>query len=165
MPFRVRSEGTVRLASADPFDHPLIDPQYFSDPADLATVVRTMSVQFKILESEYMAPYVHSHREQLPMPGCQFCPDKPVSECYSYLACVAQTHTWTTFHPIGSCRMGNATSVDAVVDERLRVKGIRNLRVIDASIMPKIPNSNTNAPTMMIGEYGAEMVKQDNGLI
>jgi len=65
-------------------------------------------------------------------------------------------------HPVGSCAMGNSSNENAVVDGRLRVRGVRNLRVIDASVMPVITNANTNAPTMMIAERGAEFLLQDN---
>jgi choline dehydrogenase len=67
----------------------------------------------------------------------------------------------TIFHPVGTCRMGNDPM--AVVDDRLRVRGVRNLRVIDASIMPRITSGNTNAPTMMIAEQGAVFLKRDRG--
>src|SRR5699024_3621566 len=72
--------------------------------------------------------------------------------------------TLTTFHPAGTARMGNATNPEAVVDERLRVRNVARLRVIDASVMPNVPNSNINAPCMMVGEKGAHMVAQDHGL-
>ena len=162
--FRPRSKGTVRLASTNPFEHPLIDPQYFSVKQDLVAIVRAMSIGLKIAESPYFAPY--ASYSKLPVPGCEsdFCPDRPLSECYKYLACCVQTYTLSTFHPVGTSRMGNSTNPEAVVDERLRVRNVARLRVIDASIMPTVNNANTNAATMMIGEKGAHMVAQDNGL-
>lgn len=77
-----------------------------------------------------------------------------------------QTITTTSYHPTCTCRMGNSTDLQngrAVVDSHLRVRGVANLRVIDASIMPKINNANTNAAVMMIGEYGASIVRNDRG--
>jgi len=163
--FRPVSKGTVRLASSDPFTAPLIDPAYFSNKQDLVSVVRAMSIGLKVVESSYFAPYVEYSK--IPLPGCELaqCPNKPLSECYTYLACCAQMYTFTTFHPVGTCRMGNQTNPKAVVDERLRVRNVRNLRVIDSSIMPTVTNSNTNAPSMMIGEHGAEMILHDQGLL
>lgn len=158
--FRPLSRGTVRLASSNPLDYPLIDPAYFSVPQDLIASARTISTGFQIVESEYFAPYVRY--SPLPVPGCSFCTDgRPLSQCYSYLICVLQTYTLTTFHPLGSNRMGNASSTDAVVDERLRVRGVARLRVIDSSVMPLIPNANPNAATMMIAERGVDILRED----
>lgn len=158
--FRPLSRGTVRLASANPLDYPLIDPAYFSVPQDLVASVRTMSTGFQIMESEYLSPLVRY--SPLPVPGCSFCTDgRPQSQCYSYLMCVLQTYTLTTYHPLGSNRMGNSSSTDAVVDERLRVLGVARLRVIDSSVMPLIPNANPNAATMMIAERGVDILRED----
>ena len=163
MVFRPVSSGTVRLASTNPNDSPLIDPNYFGNPQDLVAMVKTMSTGLGIAESQYMSPYISPVN---PQPGCEqtFCNDRPLSQCLKYLACVAQTFTFSTWHPCGSVPMGNATSSAAVLDERLRVRNVRNLRVIDSSIFPNIPNANINAPTMMVGEKGVHMVLQDNGL-
>lgn len=161
--FRPRTRGTVRLASANPFVAPLIDPDYFADPQDLVALVQGMVTGFQYVESPYLAPYFRY--SNLSLPGCTMCPGRTLSQCPSYLACVAQTYTYTTYHPVGTCKMGNSSSPDAVVDERLRVRGIRNLRVIDSSIMPVITNANTNAPSMMIGERGTALVQQDHGLL
>ena len=91
----------------------------------------------------------------------------PFKQCYAYLRCVAQTFTPNIYSKpsvVGTARMGNATNPGAVVDERLRVRNVRNLRVIDSSVMPLIPNSHTIAPTIMIGEKGVHMLMQDQGL-
>lgn len=156
--FRPRSTGTVRLSSSNPFAAPLIDPAYFSDRADLATIVAAMSQSMGLIETipQYMT------YTALPTPGCQFCAGTAHSRCTSYLTCTAQQMTFTSWHPVGSCRMGNASSDDAVVDGRLRVRGFRRLRIIDSSIMPTIVNSNPNAATMMIAERGVQMVRDDN---
>lgn len=158
--FRPRSHGTVRLASAHPLAAPLIDPAYLADRQDLASIVQGMSIGLRIAESPAMAPYIAY--SQLPVPGCSFCTDgRPLSACLSYLTCVAQTYTWTTFHPAGGCPMGGNGSRVAVVDERLRVRGVRGLRVIDGSVMPVVVNANTNAATMVIGERGVQMLRED----
>lgn len=164
--FRPRSTGTLRLASADPFAAPLIDPAYFSNRADLAAVVAGMSQSMALAESipQYM------RYSALPVPGCAFCNDgQPLSRCLPYLACVAQQLTYTSWHPVGSVRMGNASSTDAVLDERLRMRAgrggvaVSRLRVVDASVIPLIVNSNPNAATMMIAERGVQMIREDNG--
>lgn len=158
--FRSVTKGRVSLASRDPHDHPIINPNYFADPRDLSTVVRTFSVGLKVAESEYMKPYIRFSPETVP--GCTLCPDRPMSSCISYLVCVAQTMTSTSYHPVGTCSMGNSSNVYSVVDERLRVRKVANLRVIDASVMPEVPNANTNTATMMIAEKGAHMLRQDH---
>jgi choline dehydrogenase len=93
--------------------------------------------------------------------------DYPVPECAEYQfasddywRCLAIFYTATIFHPVGTCKMGPYYDPDAVVDPTLRVHGIHSLRVIDSSIMPKIPRGNTNAPTIMIGEKGSDMIKK-----
>lgn len=91
------------------------------------------------------------------IPGCSglvFLSDE-------FFKCVAQHYSQTIYHPVGTCKMGPRRDRMAVVDPRLKVHGVRGLRVIDASIMPYIVSGNTNAPTIMIGEKGADMIKED----
>ena len=124
---RPLSKGTIRLASTDPLDAPLIDPGFMSNKQDIAAAVRGISIGLKIAESPYFAPY--AKYSNTPLPGCEslFCNDRPLSECYKYLACYVQTFTLTTFHPAGTARMGNATNPEAVVDERLRVRNVAQI--------------------------------------
>lgn len=81
-----------------------------------------------------------------------------------YWRCFARYYTATIYHPIGTCKMGPASDSMAVVDPRLRVYGVRRLRVVDASIMPTIPSGNTNAPTIMVAEKAADLIKEDWGI-
>ena len=165
--FRPQSRGSVRLASRSPMDAPLIDPAYYSNNQDLISTIRAMNLGLQAAETPGMAPFIRY--SQIPIPGCEvvFCRDRPMSQCYGYLACIAQTYNLSFFAGpdlVGTVRMGNGTSPDGVVDERLRVRNVSRLRVIDSSVMPTIPNAHPMAATMMIGEKGAHMVMQDNGL-
>ena len=135
---RPRSRGTVCLTGADP-DAPLeIDPCYFSDPDDMAAMIRAVRLSREIAEQEALAGWNAGEH----FPGAAICED---AEIAAYVA--RDVSTW--FHPVGTCRMGVAS--DAVVDQTLRVHGIAGLRVADASIMPDIVSVNTNAAATMIG--------------
>lgn len=143
---RPRSSGTVRLASADPERAPLIDPNYWSDPHDLEMSLRGLEMAREILSQPSLKPFVR--REVLP--GA----DKMSrAELFDYACAMAKTD----HHPVGTCRMGADDM--AVVDTELRVRGIDRLRVCDASIMPRINSSNTNAPTIMIGEKASDLIR------
>lgn len=125
-----------------------------------------MSIGLRLTEDPELQEVLHFYA---PIPGCTLCSGGvPLSRCYSYLACVATSFTGTTSHPVGSCRMGNGSnntadpeSLMAVVDERLRVKGVSALRVVDASVMPLVPNANTMAATMALAERAAQIIKED----
>lgn len=93
----------------------------------------------------------------IPVPGC----DTIDVTTIAYYECLARIYTQTIWHPVGTCKMGPRSDTMAVVDAELRVHGVRGLRVIDASIMPFITSGNTNAPTTMIAEKGAELIKRD----
>ncbi|TIM39238.1 GMC family oxidoreductase N-terminal domain-containing protein [Mesorhizobium sp.] len=142
---RPRSRGTVRLNSADPADHPLIDPNYWSDPYDRDMSIKGLRLAREIMRQEALAPYVL--REVLPGPALT-----RDDELFDY-ACRSSK---TDHHPVGTCRMGHDAM--SVVTPDLRLRGIEGLRVCDASVMPRIPSSNTNAPTIMVGEKGADLI-------
>ncbi len=140
-----RSRGTVRLRSANPADHPLIDPNYWSDPYDKAMSLEGLRMAREILRQKALAPFILAER----MPG----PDKVSEADLSDYACRTCK---TDHHPAGTCKMG----IDdmAVVTPELKVRGLEGLRVCDSSIMPIVNSSNTNAPTIMIGEKGADLI-------
>lgn len=140
---RPRSRGTVRLASADPKAAPLIDPNYWDDPYDRAMSMEGLKMAREILGQAALRRYVL--REVLPG-GCSD------AELFDYACANAKTD----HHPAGTCRMGSDAA--AVVDPALRVQGVAGLRVIDASVMPRLNSSNTNAPTIMIAEKGADHI-------
>ncbi|MCF6113188.1 GMC family oxidoreductase [Mesorhizobium muleiense] len=142
---RPRSRGTVRLNSADPADHPLIDPNYWSDPYDRDMSIKGLRLAREIMRQKALAPYVL--REVLPGPALT-----SDDELFDY-ACRSSK---TDHHPVGTCRMGHDAM--SVVTPDLRLRGIEGLRVCDASVMPRIPSSNTNAPTIMVGEKGADLI-------
>ncbi|MEV1044020.1 GMC family oxidoreductase N-terminal domain-containing protein [Streptomyces sp. NPDC049916] len=139
-----RSRGTVRLASTDPVDPPLVDPRYYEDPADLELVVGGLRRALDICGSPVMDAFIGS-------------PSFPPATDDAALRESVRTSTVSFNHPAGTCRAGD--DQDAVVDEFLRVHGIRGLRVADASVMPSLPRGNIHAPTIMIGERAAELMR------
>ncbi|MER2536329.1 MAG: GMC family oxidoreductase N-terminal domain-containing protein [Rhizobiaceae bacterium] len=142
---RPRSRGTVRLRSADAAAAPLIDPDYFSDPHDRDMSIRGLRLAREMMRQKALTPFVM--REVLPGPKLE-----SEDELFDY-AC---RNAKTDHHPVGTCRMGHDEM--AVVTPDLRVRGIEDLRVCDASVMPRVPSCNTNAPTIMVGEKGADLV-------
>ena len=144
---RPESRGYVRATSADPRDKPLIQPNYLSDPLDREVLYAAIRLGVRLLETPAMAPYYDAANS-----------DRVDVDSDDALWALAQARGTTTFHLMGSCRMGPDRDPTAVVDDRLRVRGIENLRVADASIMPTMPSCNTNAPSIMIGEKAADFL-------
>jgi choline dehydrogenase len=142
---RPTSRGWVRLRSPDPLAAPEIRLNYLSTPDDQRIAAQSMRITRRIMDAPALAKY--SPEEWRPGPSAQ--------DDASLVKAAGDLGT-TIFHPVGTCKMGQ--DEDAVVDDRLRVRGIEGLRVIDASIMPRITSGNTNAPTYMIAERGAEFV-------
>lgn len=153
---RPRSRGTVRLRSSNPFHSPLIDANYFSDPMDIATLVEGAKIAIRVSEAKVFKQF-GSRVHRIKLPGCKHL--KFASD--AYWECHIRHISMTIYHPVGTTKMGPSTDPTAVVDFRLKVHGIEGLRVIDASIMPTICSGNTNAPVIMIGEKGADLVKND----
>lgn len=155
---RPRSRGRILLKSNNPKDYPLIYANYFEDPYDLAVLVEGAKIGYQISQTK-MFKYLNTKLNRAVIPGCEgleFLSDE-------YWACEARHYSQTIYHPVGTCKMGPTTDAMAVVDARLRVYGIRRLRVVDASIMPYIVSGNTNGPTIMIAEKAADMVKEEYG--
>jgi choline dehydrogenase len=147
-PVRPDSRGTIMAQSPDPFTYPAIRPNYLSAASDLRVLISGIEKTRRIFAQPAMAPYTIA--ETVPGPGV--ATDEQIGD-------YARKAGTNVFHPVGTCKMG--TDPMAVVDPRLRVIGIDGLRVIDASVMPAVTTGNTNAPTIMIGEKGAAMIKED----
>jgi choline dehydrogenase len=148
--YRVRpaSRGEILLRSADPMQPPAFIPNYLSNPEDVDAAVTGMRYLRKILATEPLASRV---REEI-VPGAGIRTDEQLVD---YMRQEGQC----AFHPVGTCKMGRDPM--SVVDAQLRVRGVERLRVIDASIMPTVTSGNTNAPTVMIGEKGADMIRSE----
>ena len=142
------SRGTIMAVSPDPKRAPAIRPNYFSAPADMEVTLAGVRFARRIFAQPAITDVVASET----VPGLEAQDDQALTE-------FARLHTSTVFHPVGTCRMG--IDLQSVVDPRLCVHGIEGLRVVDASVMPKITTGNTNAPTIMIGEKGAAMIRED----
>ena len=142
------SRGTIMAASADPFARPAIKPNYLSARTDEMAMLSGARHVRRIFSQPALAPYSTGEK----LPGTAIESDE------QFLDYARRTGA-TLYHPVGTCKMGEDPR--AVVDSRLRVRGIEGLRVIDASVMPTLTTGNTNAPTIMIGEKGAAMIRED----
>ncbi|MCB2020198.1 MAG: GMC family oxidoreductase N-terminal domain-containing protein, partial [Burkholderiaceae bacterium] len=141
------SRGTVHVRTPRAEDAPAIAPNYLSTDADRKVAADSLRVTRRIVDQPAMARYAPREVK----PGVQFQSDED-------LARLAGDIATTIFHPVGTCRMGRADDAGAVVDARLRVRGLRGLRVVDASVMPTITSGNTNSPTLMIAERAARWI-------
>jgi choline dehydrogenase-like flavoprotein len=138
---RPRSRGSVRLASADPRDAPLIDPNYWADPYDRECALKGLRLAREILRQPALKPFVLAER----LPGDGIETDEALAE-YAFRTAK------TDHHPVGTCAIGSVVTPD------LRLIGLEGLRVVDASVMPFVPSCNTNAPTIMVAEKAADLI-------
>ncbi len=147
---RPESRGFVRIQGTDPLQHPLIQPNYLSTEGDRRVAIDSLRLNRRIAAATALGRF----QPQEFMPG-------PSYESDEALVSAAGNIGTTIFHPVGTCKMGPLSDPQAVVDARLRVHGIEQLRVVDASIMPAITSGNTNSPTLMIAERGSELIRED----
>ncbi|KAK9501340.1 hypothetical protein O3M35_012076 [Rhynocoris fuscipes] len=153
---RPKSKGRISLMNTNPLSEPRIDIGYFKNPEDLEILVKAVNLAKRISKTKAFAKFKPKLFDK-PIPPCA----KYGRDTDAYWACHARHITLTNYHQCGTCKMGPASDPTAVVDPTLRVYGVKGLRVIDASIMPVITSANTNAPTIMIAEKGADIIKED----
>ena len=144
---RPDSMGTVRVRSADPFDKPVIDANYLGEESDQRVLLAGLKMARELLRTKPMEPYFDGEI----YPGDGVVTDNELLD-------TARQRGTTVFHMMGTCRMGPEVDPTSVVDNELCVRGIKGLRVVDASIMPTMPSANTNAATLMIAEKAAAII-------
>lgn len=140
---RPLSRGNILLNSADPYDKPLINPNYYQNPYDLNVAIEGVKIALALSKTEAFQKLGTKFYDK-PFPGCEGYP----LWTDSYWGCWIQSFSLTLAHTVGTCKMGPDSDPKAVVDPQLRLRGIKNLRIADTSIMPFVPSGNTNAPTV-----------------
>src|SRR5690606_6702904 len=148
---RPKSRGSLRLASADPKAVPLIDPAFLKDPDDMARLVRGFKLTRSMLQQDALARHGGTESDA-----------SAAAHSDAEIEQFIRNHADTIYHPVGTCRMGSDAM--AVVDARLRVHGVEQLRVVDASVMPQVVGGNTNAPVIMMAEKAVDMMREDRQL-
>lgn len=147
-PLRPKSRGTLTLGTADPLAPPIIDPAFLQEGTDADLLARGLSIARRLFATRAFAG---THRGEI-LPGANVTTEAD-------LVAYARRRANTVYHPVGTCRMG--VDADAVVDARLRVHGVKGLRVVDASVMPSLVGANTNAATTMISERAARFIVEE----
>ncbi|XP_021359238.1 glucose dehydrogenase [FAD, quinone]-like [Mizuhopecten yessoensis] len=154
-----KSKGSLRLVSRDPFDYPLLDPNYLSDAEDIKTFIRGIRYAQKMMKTDALKNLGTKFRE-IDIPGCR----EKTPDSDEQWECFVRHLATTIYHPASTCKMGALSDPTAVVDPQLRVKGISGLRVADCSVMPNLTSGNTMAPTFMIAEKAADLIRGITGI-
>ncbi|XP_026725415.1 glucose dehydrogenase [FAD, quinone]-like isoform X2 [Trichoplusia ni] len=153
---RPHSRGNILMRGNNPMEHPKIFSKYFNDTRDMDTFVKAIKKVTEIVNTPTLKA-MNAEIKRINFEGC----DDLEFESEAYWECMARTVTYNVYHPVGTAKMGKEKDPESVVDSRLRVIGVKGLRVVDASIMPTIPSVNTNAAVMMIAERAADFIKED----
>lgn len=156
---RPQCRGHLTINSSDPFARPLLYPNSFCNRHDMDVIVDGFKAAMKLADTKTFKENGFE-LDRTPPPECshlEFASD-------DYWVCAAIQTTHSNYHPVGTCKMGPDSDPDAVVDPQLRVYGIKHLRVVDSSIMPAVTSGNTNAPSIMIGEKGSDLIKESYGI-
>ncbi|CAD5116356.1 DgyrCDS5255 [Dimorphilus gyrociliatus] len=148
-----KSKGTIKLASANPFDYPIINPRSLMEDEDVEVLLSSVRLVQKLVGTKSFKK-IGGKIINTPTFGCEHL--KYDSD--DYWRCHIRNELSTVYHPVGTCKMGSINDPTVVVDPELKVKGITGLRVADASIMPTLPSGNTNAPCIMVGEKAAQLI-------
>ena len=153
-PTHQKSIGSIKLRTTDPFDYPIIDPQYLTDKRDVEEFIAGIRMWEKFMETKTMKK-VGATVDHSKLSVCS----KHEFRSDAYWECFARHVAVTVYHQCGTCKMGAESDPTSVVDTELRVKGIKGLRVVDASVFPKITSGNINAPTIMIAEKASDLIR------
>lgn len=149
-----KSTGTITLSSRDPFDYPLLDPQYLADQSDIQNFISAIRIWEKFIET----PTMQGLGAKVDRMKLSFCSHHGFRSD-AYWECVTRHLAVTVYHHSGTCKMGDNNDKTAVVDPDLCVKGIKGLRVVDASIFPNVTSGNTNAPVVMVAEKISDVIR------
>lgn len=160
MVMRPKSRGRVYLNNSNPLSYPLIDMGYFSDESDLDILVKGANLMIELSKMPALRE-VNTRLHSVPLPGCKHL----VFGSTDYWKCHARQLSFTIYHQSGTCKMGPVDDGTSVVDPRLRVFGVSNLRVVDGSVFPVIPAAHPNAAILMIAEKASDLIKQDWNVI
>lgn len=145
-----KSKGTIRLASADPTELALVDPNYFTHPDDVVAYTRSIRLALGVMQTQTLAPFTDANTLSL-------SPSATDAEIQEYIAQRAQS----IYHPVGTCRMGRDGDSDAVVNQQGQVNGVERLRVADSSVVPDLVSGHTMAPTILVAERTAAAIKSE----
>ena len=155
-----KSRGYIRLNSADPYDKPLINPNYYQDPHDLQVTIEAVKIALALSKTEAFQQFGTKFYDK-PFPGCE----SYTMFTDAYWGCWIKSYSVSLVHTVGTCKMGPDSDPTAVVDPTLKLRGIKNLRVADIAIMPFVPSGNTMAPTVNISFCKISIILQNNFLL